>query len=234
MAEKNTRWENDKEWAGWTLRDEIYTSVRKNIGPYIVSGVGGLAVAAYAYAKSYPMLAAVIGTAIGTMVTIVGSAAFSRRKKLNTAQVGSVQSRAWSSLSREQIATLRNRLAAMPATLEQHDNRQISIVREEFPDCADLADDIAEGFKSAGWSVIDGGPNKIFARLPDGICVAGPVADPRRAPLLAAISEVLGSAYEPIRVDTKYSMMPAQIPTLGPEGKLVIRICIGRKPRPSR
>ena len=230
MSDKNTRWENDKEWAGWTLRDEIYASVRSHVGPYVVSGAAALAVAAYAYAQSHPTLAAMIGTAIGTFIVIIGSAAFSRRRKLTAGRAAerdtSVQiQRAWPALSRRQISALRNRLAATHPTVGGRNNRHIEIVREEFSDCADLADDIAEAFQS-GWSIPNITPDKIWGHIQDGIWIVGPRDDPRKPILLSIFSEVLGPEYEPIGLETT---VPAPIPAL--DAAAVIRVAIGRKPR---
>ena len=74
--------------------------------------------------------------------------------------------REWPSLTRQQISDLRNRLAATPAIIENRDNRRIEIVREEFPDCANLADDLAEAFKTAGWDVA--GPYNIWGKIANG------------------------------------------------------------------
>jgi hypothetical protein len=133
--------------------------------------------------------------------------------------------RNWASMSKAQIAGLRNRFAAMPPTVEQRDNRHISIAREEFPDCANLADDIAEAFKDAGWVLIHGGPIKIRGTISYGIWISGPPNDPRKPPLLTALSEVLGSNYEPMRLDTALSWLP------GLDEAMAIRISIGRSPQ---
>lgn len=134
--------------------------------------------------------------------------------------------RVWPSMSQRQIFELRNRLAAIPAVIEGRDCRHIEIVREEFPDCADLADDVADAFRTA-WADPTILPGKIYGNIKDGIWIVGPRDDPRRPILLSILSEVLGTEYEPISLETT-----PPVPGLERiDSRMVIRIAIGRKPR---
>jgi len=133
--------------------------------------------------------------------------------------------RAWPSLTRQQISDLRNRLAATPAIIENRDNRKIVIVREEFPDCANLADDLAEAFKAAGWDIT--GPYKIWGKIANGIWVGGPQNDPRAAALLSNLSVALGRDYEPIAIET----IPIRPEFDLIENATITRVAIGRRPR---
>jgi hypothetical protein len=181
------------------------------------------------YIKSHLSLFAISGAAVLLVGVVAGIERILRRdqapniRELNSSnQIQPV----WPSLERSQIVTLRNRLATLPSTIEKKNNRIIAMVRSDFPDCVHLADDIAQAFRDSGWELVDDAPaGTLFCgRIPDGIYVAGPMTDPRRTPLAAVLREVLGSQYEPIRLDTRLSMQ-------GPDGAVVIRLCIGRKPR---
>ncbi|WP_422303763.1 hypothetical protein [Candidatus Binatus sp.] len=133
--------------------------------------------------------------------------------------------RSWQSLSQRQISELRNRFAAIPPIVEGRNFRNIAILRLEFPDCADLADDIAEAFRTA-WANPAILPGKPWGDFKEGIWIVGPRDDPRIPILLSILSEVLGAEYEPLGL---VPSPPAPIPPL--ELAAIIRIEIGRKPR---
>jgi hypothetical protein len=135
------------------------------------------------------------------------------------------EQRSWPSLSQRQIFELRNRFAAIPPIVEGRNFRNIAILRLEFPDCADLADDIAEAFRTA-WANPTILPGKPWGDFKEGIWIVGPRDDPRSPILLSILSEVLGAEYEPIGL---YPSPPAPIPPL--DLAVIIRIEIGRKPR---
>lgn len=67
----NTRWENDKEWAGWTIRDEVYGYVRKHFVPIAVGWLATLFGTVIAAVRSYPTVAYCLGTATVTVTVIV-------------------------------------------------------------------------------------------------------------------------------------------------------------------
>jgi hypothetical protein len=81
MSDKNTRWENDKEWLGWTIRDEIYGFVRKYLGPFIVSTMFFLGGAIWAFLKEYPVIWEPVGAVALTLGTITGLALRDGRKR---------------------------------------------------------------------------------------------------------------------------------------------------------
>jgi hypothetical protein len=213
----------NKRWAGGLM---VIVGVA-----LIGSAIFGDAIGATSlYIKPHLSLLAISG--IGVLI-IGGIAGINRvltyRPRADTVRgIASPNPLPWEPLNQAHIANLRNRLGAMPITVERKTNRTISIVREEIPDCARLADDIAQSFRDAGWNIVDGAPASalFWGRVPDGIWVAGPATDPRRAPLLTALREALGSDYEPIRLDTKLSSIPEL------DGTVAIRIGIGRKPKP--
>jgi hypothetical protein len=81
VAEKNTRWENDKEWAGWTIRDEVYDYVRKHWLPTIVSTTITIAGSVWAFIQSHPTLGASVGAVALTITAIAILALIDGRKR---------------------------------------------------------------------------------------------------------------------------------------------------------
>jgi hypothetical protein len=71
MPDRNTRWENDKEWFGWTIRDEIYGYVREHWLPTIMAAIIGGAGSAFSFITSHPTLAAWLGAPTLTILVIV-------------------------------------------------------------------------------------------------------------------------------------------------------------------
>jgi hypothetical protein len=120
MAEKNTRWENDKEWAGWTLRDEIYAFVRAHLQPIISGAVGGAMGAIIAAIKSYPTVAASIGAVVLTLAVITILAIKDGRKRNRRAETKVTESTArLPSVLREEI-----NFNYLPDPLTKHGWRQ--------------------------------------------------------------------------------------------------------------
>jgi hypothetical protein len=129
-------------------------------------------------------------------------------------------SRSWPALSREQIASLRIQIAKAPP-MAIH---KIDIVREDFPDCADLADDIAKAFQGAGWEV--SGMGRIWGDLLPGIKILGPKNDQRKSIFMSILADVLGPEF-----DISIGMNePHPWANVVPDA-MVIRIAIGRRPR---
>lgn len=133
--------------------------------------------------------------------------------------------RSWPSPSQRQISELRNRFAVIPPNVGGRKFRNIQILRVEFPDCVDLADDIAEAFRTA-WADPTILPGKPWGDLKEGIWIVGPRDDPRSPILLSILSEVLGVEYEPLGLEPS---PPAPLRAL--DLAVTIRIEIGRKPR---
>jgi len=139
-------------------------------------------------------------------------------------RLNEIQNRDWQPLSGANRDALKNRLSELPAVLSDRDNRHIQIVREEFSGCAVLADDFAQSFKAAGWSMTDD-PDRIWGgRIPPGMWVCAPNNDPRATALLQILQEVLGKEYEPIAYSEVmgYAML---------NDAMVVRIAIGPKPQ---
>jgi hypothetical protein len=188
------------------------------------------------FAVGLGMIGASTQTAWGILFTFGGGLwlAYVERERIRTRLqkflgVGAVRTggRIWPSMSKRQISELRNRLAAIPAVIEGRDCRHIQILREEFPDCADLADDFADAFRNA-WADPAILPSKQYGPIRDGIWIVGPRDDPRRPILLSILSEVLGAEYEPITLETTPPLIPALALI---DSRMVIQIAIGRKPR---
>lgn len=81
VSDKNTRWENDKEWAGWTIRDEVYAYVRKHWLPTVVSTIIAIAGSVWAFIRSHPTLGVSVGTMALTITAIVILALIDGRKR---------------------------------------------------------------------------------------------------------------------------------------------------------
>ena len=89
MADQNTRWENDKEWAGWTIRDEIYGFIRRHLGQTIVTSIIFLGGAIWAFVKEHPLVWEPVGAAVLTVGAITGLALYDgRKRKRATSQHG--------------------------------------------------------------------------------------------------------------------------------------------------
>jgi hypothetical protein len=81
MPDKNTRWQNDKEWAGWTIRDEIYAFIRRNLGQTVVTSIIFLGGAIWAFVKEHPLVWEPVGGAALAVGAITGLALYDGRKR---------------------------------------------------------------------------------------------------------------------------------------------------------
>jgi hypothetical protein len=54
VAEKRSRWETDREWAAWTIRDEIYGYIRNHWVPTIVTFIAGILGSLCSFIWSHP------------------------------------------------------------------------------------------------------------------------------------------------------------------------------------
>ena len=85
MAEKNTRWENDKEWAGWTIRDELYGYIRAHLGPIVIAALVSIAGTVWAFVQSHAVLGYCLATAVLTITVLAVLARNDGRKRASRA-----------------------------------------------------------------------------------------------------------------------------------------------------
>jgi hypothetical protein len=92
MPDKNTRWENDKEWAGWTIRDEIYDAireyVRKNWIPTVVSFLIAIGSTVLAFVREHSNIGIAIASGtLGSFLLVVLALNDSRRRSRTLSSV---------------------------------------------------------------------------------------------------------------------------------------------------
>ncbi len=148
------------------------------------------------------------------------------------------RAREWAPLTSDLKRELTAQIRTLPASLKQRDFRHIDIRRAEFTDCIDLADDLADCFRRAGWEVpFPPRAPETGASISTGIWVAGPLHDPRTEAMANVLFEALDVEYRPIKIwsiesassavsNAVRSSLPAILADL-----MTIQIVIGRKPR---
>jgi len=141
----------------------------------------------------------------------------------------------WRALTPNQRRILTAKLRSLPARINDQDNRHIDIKREDLSDCIDLADDLGDCFRRAGWTMT-WEPKNAENSFP-GISVSAGPLDPRVAPIADALREALGGDFLP--VETRSVGILGAPPTQASAAAgilgmlnaiLVVQITIGRKP----
>lgn len=79
--ERSKRWETNKEWAGWTLRDELFAYVRKHWGRSAMTIAITTGGAVYWFMRQHTMLLVACGVALATYATTILIPAFIQFRK---------------------------------------------------------------------------------------------------------------------------------------------------------
>jgi hypothetical protein len=147
--------------------------------------------------------------------------------KVLRAQLEERQRREWPLLTREQKSALTDGLRALPTEINGRENRRVDIRRDDIPDCMDLADDLADCFRKAGWRM-GWEPRRMGDDpLTPGIHVIFAAGDPRAQPLAEVLTARLGQS---IGVpDLPASAFGGDFIAQG----MVPQILIGRRPKTS-